>query len=280
MDSPLASDPHYRAVARTAEPVLVPGYADTPFASTGAQTEPLADPGPDRVQFNGTGTGAGVPAQPEQREEGGHGAPAPATTLPTHTNGTTAPSGGPDRQQRGRRGPRSRSWLALCAVAIAVPLTVWLLPEGGDEDTGDAAASGATTSAKPAASRPGGKEPSGKGSSGKESSDEASSDEGSSGRPPDHIVNDRVSKDRWTLSEDKGQAAFGAGDCDLDSLPDDSPPTGLLSSVSHTTGANTAKVTLRPKDAGRGRGRRRTTSRWGCGPRTRPTVPPGGRSQR
>lgn len=66
-------------------------------------------------------------------------------------------------------------------------------------------------------------------------------------------MNDRVSQDRWSLSEDSEQAAQGMGSCDLSSIVDSSPPTGLRSSVSHTTGSDTASLEMRPKDAGSGK---------------------------
>ncbi|MFI6858386.1 serine/threonine protein kinase [Streptomyces sp. NPDC050421] len=226
VDSPLASDPHYRSVAQAAGPVLVPEYEGPP---------PPPGPEPDTVRASGTGAGT----RPEPPGPGASSAGGPAKDGAGRSPGTTAPSGGPERR---RRSPRGTTWLAVCAVALAAPLTAWLLlgpdGKGAATVTPDAARSG-----QPAAS----------GSAGGTSRGRSPDGGGTTAGPPDHLVNDRVSHDRWTLSEDPEQAALGSGSCDLDSLPEDSPPNGLFSSVSHTTGSDTATVTLRPKDVGEGK---------------------------
>lgn len=227
VDSPLASDPHYRAVARAADPVLLPQDEATRPARAGAQGR--TGSGPDTAQAAGT--------EARTWPEGDGPAGSPLVSSP----GTTAPSDGPDGQRRPSRAPRNRTWLAVCAVALATPLTVWLLPDSGGED-GGTAASEVTRSGQPDASRTAGKTPGAK--SPKDGSPAAG--------PPDHLVNDRVSHDRWTLSEDAGQAALGSGSCDPDGFQENTPPDGLMSSVSHTTGSDTATVSMRPKDAGEG----------------------------
>ncbi|MEV7404451.1 protein kinase [Streptomyces sp. NPDC091267] len=260
VDSPLASDAHYFALVRGAEAELVPAPTDpsgtsdasatsATSAATSAASGTSATPAASRM--SGTSATSRTPtdayAEPEtvpapqtgdrtrpaDKQLSGHPVQRPVTTGPVQPPGTT-PYDGPHPRQRPGRAPRGRTWLAVCAVAAAVPLTVWLLPEGNGTDTGAGAAPGATVSGQPAATR------------------SAAKDAGVAG-PPDHIVNDRVSQDRWTLSQDPEQAALGSGSCDLDSLAASSPPTGLMSSVSHTTGSDTASVSLRPKDAGKGK---------------------------
>lgn len=113
---------------------------------------------------------------------------------------------------------------------LAASAVVWQLtgPDGGA--TGGSGASGASdTSSRPPATAP--STPAG---------------------PPDHILNDRESEDRWTLSEDAGEAGYGMGSCDPASLPMDRLSMNLQSGVSHTTGSDTATVTLRPKESGEG----------------------------
>lgn len=216
VDSPLAADPHYRRVAQATEPVPVPVPA-------------VEDTAPDTVLLPGTGT----TTRPVPREEAG-GADTgggPSALSP----GTTAPLDGTGRQRGSGRGPWGRFWLAVCAVAVAVPLTVWLLPEGdqrqaagaGGEGSGAPASSGPSASHPPAGATP-------------------------AGQPPDHIVNDRVSKDRWILSEDPVEASQGGGSCERD-LADAFPPSGLMSSVSHTTGSDTASLLMHTKGAGKGK---------------------------
>lgn len=226
VDSPLASDPHYRSVAQAVGPVLVPEYEGPP---------PPPSPEPDTVRASGTVAGT----RPEHPGPVASSAAGPAKDGSTRSPGTTAPSGGPERQ---RRSPRGTTWLAVSAVAVAAPLTAWLLlgpdSKGAATATPDGARSG-----QPAVS----------GSAGRTPQDTSAGGGGTAAGPPDHLVNDRVSHDRWTLSEDPEQAALGSGSCDLDSLPENSPPNGLMSSVSHTTGSDTATVTLRPKDVGEGK---------------------------
>ncbi|MCX4774575.1 protein kinase [Streptomyces sp. NBC_01260] len=213
VDSPLASDAHYHALVRAAEPVLVPGDSNTPLMPSGSHAEP------ESVLAVTRRAGSEPADQPVER---------PATDVPAQPSGST-PYAAPDQQRRPRRG---RTWAALCAVALAVPVTVWLLPETDGKGTDAAPGPGATTSGRPAASR------------------SATADR--TARPPDHIVNDRVSKDRWKSDRSKN-AALGGGRCDPDHFPESFPPSGLISSVSHTTGSGTASVSLRFEDAGEGK---------------------------
>ncbi|MFD5029223.1 serine/threonine-protein kinase [Streptomyces sp. NPDC058405] len=145
----------------------------------------------------------------------------------------TTPYGLPDQQRLPARAVRRRAWPVLGAVAVAAAVTVWLLPGADTKDSAAGPTTGVTPSGPQTASRP--------------------TAGGPAGRPPDHIMNDRVSQDRWTLSEDPAQAAQGIGSCDLAGLAESSPPDGLRSSVSHTTGFDTASVALRPKNAGQGK---------------------------
>ncbi|WP_344510918.1 serine/threonine protein kinase [Streptomyces pulveraceus] len=234
VDSPLASDAHYRLLARAAGPVPESGYgsAGTPPTSSGPHLEPetetvRAPEGEDR-------TG---PTPRDRVVDGAERVAASTSAGPRDT----APDDRPDPRHRPGRSSWGRGWLAVCAVALAVPLTVWLLPESdpsGRKDTGGAPTTETTTSGRPDASQPDASRPATK---------------GPATRPPDHIVNDRVSQDRWTLSDEPEQAAQGVGSCGLSSLADSSPPTGLQSAVSHTTGSDTASLQLRPEDAGEGK---------------------------
>ncbi|MFD5875333.1 protein kinase [Streptomyces sp. NPDC060322] len=142
------------------------------------------------------------------------------------------PVDGPDRGARpSRTGRRGALGLAAVAAVLAASATAWLLsgpPQdrdtgAGPTDSAEAPRRSATASPEPAAG------------------------------PPDHIVDDRTSQDRWALSEDPVQAAQGIGSCDLSSPAMASLPVDLQSSVSHTTGSDTASVTMRPKDAGEGK---------------------------
>lgn len=171
-----------------------------------------------------------------------HVADRAASAAPTGASGTT-PDDRPGPERRPDRGARGRAWLAVCAVALAVPVTVWLLPESDGGDTGAARPTEVTVPEQSAKSKP----------ATKDSAKSKPATKDSDSRPPDHIVNDRVSQDRWTLSEDPQQASQGMGSCDLSSIVDSSPPTGLQSSVSHTTGSDTALLQMRPKDAGEGK---------------------------
>ncbi|MFE7398269.1 protein kinase [Streptomyces sp. NPDC057557] len=170
---------------------------------------------------------AGALTRPAGREPEDQVRERAAETVAPGTPDTT-PYDAPDHQQRHpARTTRRRGWLAACAVALVVPAAVWLLPEQ------DSQTPGAAPTTDVSASRP--------------------TTKGPAGRPPDHIVNDRVSQDRWTLSDDPKQAARGMGSCDLASFAGSSPPMDLLSAVSHTTGSDTASVELRPKTAGQGK---------------------------
>ncbi|MFJ1546131.1 protein kinase [Streptomyces sp. NPDC088246] len=204
VDSALATDAHYRSVARDAEPA--PAHLSTPPSEAEPET--------------------GAVARPADREPEGQVRERAAETVPPGTPDTT-PYGTPDHQRHPARTTRRRGWLAACVVALVVPATVWLLPEQ-DSQTPKAAPTTDVTASR-------------------------SATKGPAGRPPDHIVNDRVSQDRWTLSDDPKQAAQRMGFCDLASFSGSSPPMDLLSSVSHTTGSDTASVELRPKTAGQGK---------------------------
>ncbi|MFI5754983.1 protein kinase [Streptomyces sp. NPDC051569] len=212
VDSALATDPHYRSLFRDAEPAAVPGHVNAPPVPYGAHTPALPEPE------------TGARTRPEDRE-----AEPAVATVSAGPSGST-PYGGPDSRRGGGRG---RAWLALGAVALAAPLTVWLLPGADSGDSGKAPTTGGTASAPGTASRPATTAP--------------------AAGPPDHIVNDRVSQDRWSLSEDPAEAAQGIGFCDLAGLTEATPPTGLRSSVAHTTGSDTASVALRPQGAGQGK---------------------------
>ncbi|MER5896833.1 serine/threonine-protein kinase [Streptomyces sp. NPDC001876] len=146
---------------------------------------------------------------------------------PPRAPGGPTPYGGAGTARPARR----RAFgLSVCAVVLAASALVWQLtgPDGGS--TGGSGASGASdTSSRPGTAAP--STPAG---------------------PPDHILNDRESKDRWTLSEDAGEAGYGMGSCDPASLSMDRLSMNLQSSVSHTTGSDTATVTLRPKESGEG----------------------------
>ncbi|WP_229700825.1 protein kinase domain-containing protein [Streptomyces camponoticapitis] len=208
VDSALTADAHYRSVTRDAE--AVPERTSEAPASSGE--------GRGRPEAVSTEQ----PAEPRRWGD-------PETT----------PYAVPDRQPppAARRG-RRKGLLAACAVALVVPVALWLFPEQGDKDQDTDAAptteTSAETSAEPTTPPP------------------AAKDDPAEG-PPDHIANDRVSHDRWALSEDPEQAAQGIGTCDLASLTDTLPPSGLRSSVSHTTGSGTASVAVRPKSAGSGK---------------------------
>ncbi|MFH8518567.1 serine/threonine-protein kinase [Streptomyces gelaticus] len=220
VDSPLASDAHYRMLVRTAEPVPEPGY----------DAHQEQEPEPETVQAPESETAGTRPADREPAAD-----PAePAATTPPKGPPDTAPDDRPDPPRRPARG---RAWLAVCAVAIAVPMTVWLLPESDRRDTGATPTTETTASGQPAAPR----------------TATSPATEAPAGGPPDHIVNDRDSQDRWTLSDDPEQAAQGIGSCGLSGIADAAPPTGLRSSVSHTTGSDTATLELRPQNAGEGK---------------------------
>ncbi|MFD7226285.1 serine/threonine protein kinase [Streptomyces sp. NPDC059892] len=227
VDSALAADAHYRSVARDADPVPLPGHAKNPPAASGAHTQSEREPGTVAPAAPVTSAPPGPPAPPADHGPARH-APAPTAGTAFWAYSDATPHDEPEHQpppaRRGRRG----ALIAACVVALLVPVAVWLFPKEDTEGSGavpttDAAASGPATTDAPA--------------------------EG----PPDHIVNNRVSQDRWTLSDDAAQAAQGIGSCDLASLTESFPPTDLRSSVSHTTGTDTASVELRPTNAGEGK---------------------------
>nr|WSZ99653.1 serine/threonine protein kinase [Streptomyces sp. NBC_00857] len=230
VDSALATDAHYRSVAHSADPVPVPvpapvpGQLSTPPSSF--TTHALSEPEP--------GTGATTP--PRDRGPVHHVAERAGATVLPEPPGTT-PYDQPDHQRVPARAPRRRGWLAACAVALAATIAVWLLPETDSKGQADASTDASTTEATASASR----------------TASGSTADAPAGQPPDHIMNDRVSQDRWALSEDPAQAAQGIGSCDLGSLAESSPPMDLQSSVSHTTGTDTASVAMRPKNAGQGK---------------------------
>ncbi len=136
----------------------------------------------------------------------------------------------PDRRTRpARTGLRGSLGLAAVAAVLAASATALLLSGAPDDRAADGGpADGVEGSRRPVTTAP-------------------------AAGPPDHIVNDRESQDRWTLSDDPAQAVHGIGSCDLSGLAMDSLPAGLQSSVSHTTGSDTASVTLRPENAGEGK---------------------------
>ncbi|MER8073463.1 serine/threonine-protein kinase [Streptomyces sp. NPDC094034] len=238
VDSALADDAHYRSVARDTDPVPgsahVKGPADSPGAHAPskrtadtvtpvapvapvAPATPIAPATPVAPVVAASDRGA-VPHDPAR--PAGSGFWAYSDTTPYDEPGHQ-----PAPARRGRRG----GWLAACVVvALLVPVAIWLFPKEDDEGPEAAPGTDVVASGPPATTSP-------------------------AGRPPDHIVNDRVSQDRWTLSDDPEQAAMGIGSCDLASLTDSFPPGDLRSSVSHTTGSDTASVELRPKTAGEGK---------------------------
>ncbi|AEN08504.1 MULTISPECIES: serine/threonine-protein kinase [unclassified Streptomyces] len=206
VDSALAMDPHYRALAleRADRPVPAGGLAATAL----------------------------LPGHPATGR-----APAPSEDAPAPPEDASVPPGsdlGPTPYDRAGRARRRGLRAALaCAVAGAVAVTAWQLsePDGGDTGGGGSGAASPTggTAVSP--------KPTG----------------GASAGPPDHIVDDRVSQDRWTLSEDPAEAAQGMGSCDLSRLSVATGlPGNLQSSVGHTTGSDTATVTLRPGKAAKG----------------------------
>ncbi|WP_329036529.1 protein kinase [Streptomyces sp. NBC_01725] len=219
VDSALAADAHYRSVARDAEavPKGVPEDAPEPGTAVEPEAEPTPGPGPEAE-------------------------PAPARW----GYDETTPHPSPDRQPPPATRPRRRKgWLAVCALGLVVPLGLWLFPrEDGGKDTEAGSTTGATTSGPTA------KNDTEKGTKA-DAKDDAKDDPAQG--PPDHIVNDRVSQDRWALSDDPQQASQGIGFCDLGSTADSSPPTDMQSSVSHTTGSGTATAAFRPKNAGKGK---------------------------
>ncbi|MFD6991039.1 protein kinase [Streptomyces sp. NPDC059943] len=215
VDSALAADAHYRSVARDAE--AAPEHVSAAAPELEAEPEPV------------------------------HATP-PAEPARWGYDDESTPYAAPDRQPTPAARPRRRKgWLAVCALGLVVPLALWLLPgQGDDKDT--EAGTGATTS-----------EPKAKDGSKDDAKDNTKDDAKGDAKdeppqgPPDHIVNDRVSQARWTLSDDPVQASQGIGTCDLDSLADSSPPRTMQSSVSHTTGSGTASLSFRAENSGKGK---------------------------
>lgn len=210
VDSALASDAHYRSVARDTE--AVPEPVPEHVAAAAAVAAAVAKPEPERV----SGT------EPPRPGRWGYDETTPYAVL--------------DRQPPPAARPRRRKgWLAVGAVAVVVPLALWLLPGQGDDDQGSEAAPASGNSA-----------------TGSTTSGPSTKDDPAKG-PPDHIVSDRDSQDRWTLSDDPEEASHRMGSCDLASIADSDPPMDMRSSVSHTTGSDTASMSFRPKDAGSGK---------------------------
>ncbi|MFE7569391.1 serine/threonine protein kinase [Streptomyces sp. NPDC057539] len=224
VDSALADDAHYRSVARDTDPVPGSRYVKGPAGSSGAHAPS------ERKAETVTPVIPVTPVLAASDRRPVHHAPARPATTGFWAYSDATPYDEPDHQpppvRRGRRG----GCLAACVVvALLVSVGIWLFPKEKEADEGSEAAPGTDVVASGPATT------------------------GPAGRPPDHIVNDRVSQDRWTLSDDPEQAAMGIGFCDLASLTDSSPPMDLRSSVSHTTGSDTASVELRPKTAGKGK---------------------------
>lgn len=98
-------------------------------------------------------TGTEERTRPVSHESEAQEAGRAGTTAPTGPSGT-APADRPEPRGRTGQGRRSRTWLAVCAVALAVPVTVWLLPEPDGRKTDAAPTTEVTTSGQPAPSRP------------------------------------------------------------------------------------------------------------------------------
>ncbi|MFF8914023.1 protein kinase [Streptomyces sp. NPDC015032] len=226
VDSALATDAHYRSLTREVEPLPVPGpgHPSTPPPSSDGLAPRQPEPDPRTEAVTRPVDGGRVDRRSAEQ------APERAAAAGPRVPPDTTPYDGPEPQRRPARTTRRRNWLAACAVALVVAVTIWLLPEQKDKAPRTAAPSTDVTASRP-----------------------ATDSSGPAGRAPDHIVNDRVSQDRWTLSDDPGQASQGIGACDLASYAGASPPMDLQSSVSHTTGSDTASVELRPKSAGEGK---------------------------
>lgn len=237
VDSALAADAHYRSVARDTEAVPEPGSAVEP--------EPVPEPDPVPVPKAEPAPEAG----PEDESEQPADATRPAAPARWGYDETT-PYPAPDRQPSptARRSGHRKGVLAVCALALVVPLALWLLPRQGDDKDTEAGATGATTAGPNAEN-----DPKDDAKDDTEANPKGDPKDAPAQGPPDHIVNDRVSQDRWALSDDPQQASQGIGSCDLGSLADSSPPTDMQSSVSHTTGSGTASLSFRPKNAGNGK---------------------------
>ncbi|MFD3519151.1 serine/threonine-protein kinase [Streptomyces sp. NPDC058653] len=225
VDSPLTADAHYRSVARDTDPVPVPVPDPAPDPAPAPDPDPLRQAAPDPAP-------GPAPDPRPSPDPWRWGDPEPT------------PYAAPDHQPPPATGPgrRKGGLLAICATALAGVLALWLILDQGDkdQDTDAAPTTGTSTGA-------------GAGPSAEAGTDRPAAEDGPADGPPDHIVNDRVSQDRWTLSDDPAQASQGIGTCDLASLAGSPPPAGLQSSVSHTTGSGTASVSFRPQAAGKGK---------------------------
>lgn len=230
MDTALAEDAHYRTLTCRAQPMAVTGLLPVASPASGASTAP--EPG--------VGTGATKRAQDGPADGA---VERPEAALPANPPGSTPYAEPGRRREAGAASARRRAaWLGACAVVLAASATVWMVTNPDDRGSGAGSDAG---SSRPATTAAGGDRPATKGPATKGPAAKAT-------RAPDHILNDRVSQDRWTLSEDPGEAGHGMGSCDQAGLTGVSPPTGLRSSVSHTTGSDTASVALRPENAGQG----------------------------
>lgn len=164
-----------------------------------------------------------VPTRPGGRT------PGDGTAVAAGPSGTT-PYDEPDRPARkAHRGRRGALGLAVAVAVLASSATAWLLsdrpPDGG---AGARPTAAGEISGRPVITAP-------------------------AAGPPDHIVSDEKARERWTLAEDPAQAAQGIGSCGLSDLATGSLPVDLQSSVSHTTGSDTARVELRPGNSGKGK---------------------------
>ncbi|TXS13374.1 serine/threonine protein kinase [Streptomyces sp. wa22] len=159
----------------------------------------------------------------------GGGTPGEGASVSAGPSGPTPYDGADRPASEARSGRRGALGLAVVAAVLASSATAWLLsgqpPDGG---AGAGPTAGGEVSRRPATTAP-------------------ASD------PPDHIVSDGRTRERWTLAEDPAQAAQGIGSCGLSGLDMASLPVDLQSSVSHTTGSDTARVELRPRNAGKGK---------------------------
>ncbi|MFF5899704.1 serine/threonine-protein kinase [Streptomyces argenteolus] len=223
VDSALATDAHYRSLNRA------DSAATREDAGAGDAEAPAVREATAVRENTAVREKAATGPLPAGAAEPGAAAVASAPQGPTPYDGPglrTVPS---------RTGRRGAVGFAAVAAVLAASVTAWLLsgqPDGG------ASGAGPTAGATPTAGEKGARRP-------------ATSAPASG--PPDHIAGGRESQDHWTLSDDPAQAAQGIGFCDLSGLDMASLPAGLRSSVSHTTGSDTASVQLRPDKAGRGK---------------------------
>lgn len=247
VDSALVTDAHYRSLNGTGTgAVREAGAAAAEDVATvgedvGGTGEMATAVRADATAVRGDTTAVRAEAEVVREEAAtastrAHGGADPdASAAPSAPQGLTPYDGAEHRTAGARTGRRGAMGLAAVAAALAASVTAWLLsgqPDGGKDGAGPTA--GAARS--PGAEGPG-------------SPTTAAPASG----PPDYIVSDRESRDRWTLSDDPWQAAQGIGSCDLPGLGMASLPANLNSSVSHTTGSDTASVQLRPEKAGRGK---------------------------